>query len=155
MHRKSSCYKSGVTPRNSSHRTTITCDKPTLSRRKKKDAASYVEFCTTFCAKVSLRVVGSTFLNIMFLSSILLYFAIVGMCWAGEPVCRQFDYDEKMLSKMIRTEIAVEAMTKRLEVLESMLKERDERMQGPHIAEIIRSSSIGKYLYRYIGSVMR
>ena len=42
-------------------------------------------------------------------------------CMANEPYCRQYDYDEKLLSKMIRTEIALESLTREMKAMESAL----------------------------------
>ena len=38
---------------------------------------------------------------------------------ANEPYCRQYDYDEKLLTKMIRTEIALESLTREMKTMES------------------------------------
>ena len=40
-------------------------------------------------------------------------------CMANEPYCRQYDYDEKLLSKMIRTEIALESLKQEMKAMES------------------------------------
>ena len=40
-------------------------------------------------------------------------------CMANEPYCRQYDYDEKLLTKMIRTEIALESLTRERKTMES------------------------------------
>ena len=43
---------------------------------------------------------------------------------ANEPYCRQYDYDEKLLSKMIRTELALESLTREMETMESAFESK-------------------------------
>ena len=45
-------------------------------------------------------------------------------CMANEPYCRQYDYDEKLLSKMIRTEIALESLTREMKTMESAFESK-------------------------------
>ena len=45
-------------------------------------------------------------------------------CMANEPYCRQYDYDEKLLSKMIRTEIALESLTREMKAIESAFESK-------------------------------
>ena len=43
---------------------------------------------------------------------------------ANEPYCRQYDYGEKLLSKMIRTEIALESLTREMKAIESTFESK-------------------------------
>ena len=45
-------------------------------------------------------------------------------CMANEPYCRQYDYDEKLLSKMIRTEIALESLKREMKAIESAFESK-------------------------------
>lgn len=44
-----------------------------------------------------------------------LYVLCVVPIWTGEPWCSAYDYDEKLLSKMIRMEIRLENLEKKLD----------------------------------------
>ena len=96
--------------------------------------------------------------NSMAVVRILFLFISIVHCNASEPYCRQFEYDEKMLSKMIRTELELETLKKELLILEnafdkkieSAIKKNNDNNDGN-----LQALSIGKMFYFLIFKYFR
>lgn len=88
--------------------------------------------------------------NIMAVVRILVLFVSIVHCNASEPYCRQFEYDEKMLSKMIRTELELETLKKELLILENALDKKIEsaiKKNNDNNDGNLQALSIGKLIY--------